>query len=77
VALIAALLVWAAFLQTWGFSLLLAPICAALSVVAWFRSRRDGLSFDRRRDERVQPAGIPIDSDKSGFDRSTRFIGPG
>jgi hypothetical protein len=42
-ALIAALLVWAAFLQTWGFSLLLAPISAALSVVAWFRSRRDGL----------------------------------
>jgi cyanate permease len=42
-AFIAVVLVGAAFIPTWGFSLLLWPIPAALSVVAWFRSRRDGL----------------------------------
>jgi hypothetical protein len=31
------------FFPTWGFSLLLWPISVTLSVVASFRSRRDGL----------------------------------
>jgi hypothetical protein len=42
-AFIAVVLVGVAFFPTWGFSLLLWPIPAALSAVAWFRSRRDGL----------------------------------
>jgi hypothetical protein len=42
-ALIAALVVMAAFPITWGFSLLLAPLSTGFSVVAWFRSRRDAL----------------------------------
>jgi hypothetical protein len=42
-AFVAAVLIFAAFLPTWGFSLLLTPIAATLSIVAWFRSRRDGL----------------------------------
>jgi hypothetical protein len=42
-ALIAAVVIGAAFLPTWGFSLLLWPISAAFSVVAWFYSPRDGL----------------------------------
>jgi hypothetical protein len=42
-AFIAVVLICAAFFPTWGFSLLLTPIAVALSVVAWFRSRRDGL----------------------------------
>jgi hypothetical protein len=31
------------FLPTWGFSLLLAPVALALTVVAWFRARHDGV----------------------------------
>jgi hypothetical protein len=42
-AFIAAVFICAGFFPTWGFSLLLSPISVALSVVAWFRSRRDGL----------------------------------
>jgi hypothetical protein len=42
-AFIAIALVFLAFFPTWGVSLLLWPIPAALSAVAWFRSRRDGL----------------------------------
>jgi len=39
---VAEVVIFAAFLLTWGFSLLLAPISVGLSVIAWFRSRRDG-----------------------------------
>jgi hypothetical protein len=42
-ALIAALCIWLMLVPTWGSSLLLSPISATLSVVAWFRSRRDAL----------------------------------
>ncbi len=42
-AFIAIVLVCLALFPTWGLSLLLWPITAALSVVAWFRSWRDGL----------------------------------
>jgi hypothetical protein len=42
-AFVAAVVLLVTVLPTWGFSLLLAPISVALSVVAWFRSRRDGL----------------------------------
>jgi hypothetical protein len=42
-ALIAALCIWLMLAATWGASLLLWPIAAMLSVVAWFRSRRDAL----------------------------------
>ena len=42
-AFIAIVLVCLAFFPTWGFSLLLWPSPVALSTVAWFRSRRDGL----------------------------------
>jgi hypothetical protein len=42
-ALIAALCIWLMLAATWGASLLLWPIAAILSVVAWFRSRRDAL----------------------------------
>jgi hypothetical protein len=40
---LAAAVLLVAFPATWGFSVLLAPIAIALCVVAWFRSRRDGL----------------------------------
>jgi hypothetical protein len=42
-AVIAALCIWVALAPTWGSSLLLSPISVALSIVAWFRSRRDAL----------------------------------
>jgi hypothetical protein len=42
-AVIAVVFIAVTFFPTWGFSLLLWPISAALSAVAWFRSRRDGL----------------------------------
>jgi hypothetical protein len=42
-AFIATVLVCLAFFPTLGVSLLLWPITAALSVVAWVRSRREGL----------------------------------
>jgi len=42
-AFIAAVVMLAAFGLTWGFSLLLAPVPITLSIVAWFRSPRDGL----------------------------------
>jgi hypothetical protein len=42
-AFVAAVAVLLTVLPTWGFSLLLAPVSVALSVVAWFRARRDVL----------------------------------
>ena len=43
IALTAAGLLWVATAVTFGFALVLAPIAAALSVVAWRRSPHDGV----------------------------------
>jgi hypothetical protein len=42
-AIIGVLVLLVAATPTWSFSLLLCPLTLALSVVAWFRSERDGL----------------------------------
>jgi membrane protein implicated in regulation of membrane protease activity len=42
-AVVSAVVVWAAGLPTWGLSVVLAPLSSILSVVAWRRSRHDGV----------------------------------
>ena len=42
-ALVAALVVWLAAIPTWGLSVVLAPVTAVLSVVAWWRSQHDAV----------------------------------
>lgn len=42
-ALIGVLVLLAATTPTWGFSIFLFPLTLALTVVAWFRSDRDGV----------------------------------
>ena len=42
-ALIGALVVWFAATLTWGFGFVASPATAALSGIAWFRSKHDGV----------------------------------